>query len=80
MRKQKLAARKIAPGFLDTDTRILKPEPLYSPEAYEEDENGSSTSAAAVTTTTATATSGNIPATLGDADKKACFDCTLREI
>lgn len=30
IRKQKLAARKIAPGFLDTDTRILKPEQLHS--------------------------------------------------
>ena len=28
-KRQKLAARKIAPGFLDTDTRILKPQPLY---------------------------------------------------
>ncbi|KAG0166303.1 hypothetical protein DFQ30_007338 [Apophysomyces sp. BC1015] len=31
IKKQKVAARKIAPGFLDTDTRILKPEPLYGP-------------------------------------------------
>ncbi|OBZ90521.1 hypothetical protein A0J61_01421 [Choanephora cucurbitarum] len=27
--KQKLAARKIAPGFLDTDTRILQPQQTY---------------------------------------------------
>ncbi|KAF7726147.1 hypothetical protein EC973_009039 [Apophysomyces ossiformis] len=32
IKKQKVAARKIAPGFLDTDTRILKPEPLYGPQ------------------------------------------------
>ncbi|CDH60755.1 hypothetical protein RO3G_03656 [Lichtheimia corymbifera JMRC:FSU:9682] len=29
IKQQKLAARKIAPGFLDTETRILKPEPLH---------------------------------------------------
>ncbi|RCH79992.1 hypothetical protein CU097_001845, partial [Rhizopus azygosporus] len=29
--QQKLAARRIAPGFLDTDTRILKPEQKYNP-------------------------------------------------
>ncbi|KAI9473516.1 MAG: hypothetical protein EXX96DRAFT_487742 [Benjaminiella poitrasii] len=27
--KQKIAARKIAPGFLDTDTRILQPQQTY---------------------------------------------------
>lgn len=30
--KRKAAARKIAPGFLDTDTRILKPEQTYALE------------------------------------------------
>ncbi|ORZ01328.1 hypothetical protein BCR43DRAFT_522191 [Syncephalastrum racemosum] len=78
MRKQKLAARKIAPGFLDTDTRILKPEPLYSPEAHEEDETGSSLSPAGVTATTATTTiaaaaaaaGGSSPAAPVDLDKK----------
>ncbi|KAG0739842.1 hypothetical protein G6F57_009491 [Rhizopus arrhizus] len=36
--KRKVAARKIAPGFLDTDTRILKPEQRYiqMPESTEE--------------------------------------------
>ncbi|KAI7904775.1 uncharacterized protein BX663DRAFT_503507 [Cokeromyces recurvatus] len=29
MNKQKAAARKIAPGFLDTDTRILQPKQTY---------------------------------------------------
>ncbi|GAA5800441.1 hypothetical protein HPULCUR_005871 [Helicostylum pulchrum] len=32
LNKQKAAARKIAPGFLDTDTRILKPEQTYAQE------------------------------------------------
>ena len=36
VKRQKLAARKIAPGFLDTDTRILQPEPLYHREEEEE--------------------------------------------
>lgn len=37
--QQKLAARRIAPGFLDTDTRILKPEQKYNhtPEATVEE-------------------------------------------
>ncbi|KAI9243446.1 hypothetical protein BDA99DRAFT_530459 [Phascolomyces articulosus] len=35
VKRQKLAARKIAPGFLDTDTRILQPEPLYHREEEE---------------------------------------------
>jgi hypothetical protein len=34
--KQKLAARKIAPGFLDTDTRILQPQQTY---VYEQNED-----------------------------------------
>lgn len=34
--KQKLAARKIAPGFLDTDTRILHPQQTYVYEQNEE--------------------------------------------
>ncbi|GAN06909.1 hypothetical protein MAM1_0141d06399 [Mucor ambiguus] len=29
LNKQKVAARKIAPGFLDTDTRILQPQQTY---------------------------------------------------
>jgi hypothetical protein len=28
IQRQKVAARKIAPGFLDTDTKILTPKPL----------------------------------------------------
>ncbi|KAI8891112.1 hypothetical protein K501DRAFT_319235 [Backusella circina FSU 941] len=36
--KQKLAARKIAPGFLDTDTRILKPEQTYMSQDFDEHE------------------------------------------
>lgn len=32
MNKQKVAARKIAPGFLDTDTRILQPQQTYGYE------------------------------------------------
>ncbi|KAI8989298.1 hypothetical protein BDB01DRAFT_532929 [Pilobolus umbonatus] len=32
IKKKRVAARKIAPGFLDTDTRILRPEPTYSTE------------------------------------------------
>ncbi|KAI9267431.1 hypothetical protein BY458DRAFT_511760 [Sporodiniella umbellata] len=37
IKQQKVAARKIAPGFLDTDTRILKPEQKHvsMPEAEE---------------------------------------------
>ncbi|KAI9492664.1 hypothetical protein BDB00DRAFT_827587 [Zychaea mexicana] len=38
VKRQKLAARRIAPGFLDTDTRILQPEPLYHRD--EEGEEG----------------------------------------
>lgn len=34
--KQKLAARKIAPGFLDTDTRILQPQQTYVNEQNED--------------------------------------------
>lgn len=32
LNQRKAAARKIAPGFLDTDTRILKPEQTYVQE------------------------------------------------
>lgn len=42
--KRKAAARKIAPGFLDTDTRILKPEQTYAldfPVPSEEEESNS---------------------------------------
>lgn len=45
VKRQKLAARKIAPGFLDTDTRILQPEPLHATtrnnQQEEEEEEGS---------------------------------------
>jgi hypothetical protein len=34
--KQKLAARKIAPGFLDTDTRMLKPEQKYMTQDFDD--------------------------------------------
>lgn len=44
LNKQKVAARKIAPGFLDTDTRILQPQQTYVYEqhaaASEEGQNG----------------------------------------
>lgn len=39
LQQQKAAARKIAPGFLDTDTRILQPQPTFSTEFPKE--NGS---------------------------------------
>lgn len=46
LNKRKAAARKIAPGFLDTDTRILKPEQTYVefpvPAATEAEENNGS--------------------------------------
>ncbi len=46
LNKKKLAARKIAPGFLDTDTRILKPEQTYvqefpGPTTTDEEESSS---------------------------------------
>ncbi|KAG2225413.1 hypothetical protein INT45_010049, partial [Circinella minor] len=47
VKRQKLAARRIAPGFLDTDTRILQPEPLYH---REEEEGGGGSVTTAVTT------------------------------
>lgn len=37
--QQKAAARKIAPGFLDTDTRILQPQPTFSTEFPKENNN-----------------------------------------
>ncbi|EPB84033.1 hypothetical protein HMPREF1544_09232 [Mucor circinelloides 1006PhL] len=43
LNKQKVAARKIAPGFLDTDTRILQPQQTYvyeHPATNEDSQNG----------------------------------------
>ncbi|KAI8069448.1 hypothetical protein BC940DRAFT_297753 [Gongronella butleri] len=38
LQRQKAAARKIAPGFLDTDTRILHPQPFHNGKTAIEDE------------------------------------------
>ncbi|CAG8739562.1 7700_t:CDS:2, partial [Cetraspora pellucida] len=42
IRKQKEEARKIAPGFLDTDRRLLTPVPMHTPSkrASQQVENG----------------------------------------
>ncbi|CAG8743065.1 hypothetical protein C2G38_2045051 [Gigaspora rosea] len=44
IRKQKEEARKIAPGFLDTDRRLLTPVPMHAPpkRASQQIENGNS--------------------------------------
>ncbi|CEP08573.1 hypothetical protein [Parasitella parasitica] len=39
LNKQKAAARRIAPGFLDTETRMLQPQPTY---IYEQSTTGNS--------------------------------------
>ncbi|KAI8377813.1 uncharacterized protein BYT42DRAFT_571789 [Radiomyces spectabilis] len=39
LKKQKVAARKIAPGFLDTDTRILTPQQLYHSQTDKNEES-----------------------------------------
>ena len=59
--KQIAAARKIAPGFLDTDQRILTPIRVDSPSTAKDaiKEEGSNTTSAAATTTSMQPTNSN---------------------
>ncbi|KAI9303863.1 hypothetical protein BJ944DRAFT_241069 [Cunninghamella echinulata] len=49
LQQQKAEARKIAPGFLDTETRILHPQPYYSNKTFHDENDTNSNSNSSTT-------------------------------